>query len=241
MNRTPADSSTASRKAIPTNPGITAAEPLRGALILRHLGRHPYQPVWQRMQSFTAGRNGQTSDEIWLLEHAPVFTQGRAGKAEHVLAPGAIPLVPVDRGGQVTYHGPGQLVAYLLIDLKRRGLGVRELVTGIETAIIETLAGYGVKAATRAGAPGVFVAGGKIASLGLRIERGCSFHGLALNLDMDLEPFSRINPCGYQGLRMTQLKDLAGPVPMAEVAQTLAEILPARLGFATIERRTGWQ
>lgn len=232
MKQSPADH--------PNKPS-SVAEPLANKLILLQLGLQPYQPVWERMQTFTAQREGQTIDELWLLEHEPVFTQGRGGKAEHVLDPGSIPLVAVDRGGQVTYHGPGQLVAYLLIDLKRRGLGVRQLVTVIESAIIQTLAGYGVTAATRAGAPGVFVAGAKIASLGLRVARGCSFHGLALNLDMDLEPFSRINPCGYQGLAITQLKDLVGPVPMAAVAETLADNLLTRLGYQTIEQRTGWQ
>ncbi|BCR06272.1 octanoyltransferase [Desulfuromonas versatilis] len=209
-------------------------------LILRHLGRQPYEPVWQRMQTFTDGRDAQTPDEIWLLEHERVFTQGRAGKAEHVLAPGDIPVVSVDRGGQVTYHGPGQLVGYLLIDLKRRGLTVRSLVAGIEEAIIATLAGYGVQAAIRAGAPGVYVAGAKIASIGLRVQRGCSFHGLSLNLDMDLEPFSRINPCGYQGLRMTQLRDLAGAVSQDKVAGQLAGHLVAKLGFGSSDIRNGW-
>ncbi len=224
----------------PKTDAAQGAQPARKDLILRHLGRRPYEPVWQRMQAFTAGRDAGTPDEIWLLEHERVFTQGRAGKAEHVLAPGDIPVVPVDRGGQVTYHGPGQLVGYLLIDLKRRGLTVRSLVATIEEAIIATLAGYGVKAATRAGAPGVYVAGAKIASLGLRVQRGCSFHGLALNLDMDLEPFSRINPCGYQGMRMTQLRDLAGSVPLAEVAERLAAHLVAGLGCASVTTRRGW-
>ncbi len=209
-------------------------------LTIRHLGRQPYAPVWQQMQAFTDGRDAQTPDEIWLLEHERVFTQGRAGKAEHVLAPGDIPVVSVDRGGQVTYHGPGQLVGYLLIDLKRRGLTVRALVAGIEKAIIATLAGYGVQAEIRPGAPGVYVGDAKIASIGLRVQRSCSFHGLALNLDMDLEPFSRINPCGYQGLQMTQLRELAGPVPLAEVAETLAERLASGLGYDSVSTRQGW-
>ncbi|ORJ57129.1 lipoyl(octanoyl) transferase LipB [Geothermobacter hydrogeniphilus] len=209
-------------------------------LIIRHLGLQPYLPVWQRMQSFTNEREAPTCDEIWLLEHPPVFTLGRAGKTEHLLAPGTIPVVSVDRGGLVTYHGPGQLVAYLMIDLKRRRLTVRTLVTAIEKALIALLADYGVAADTRPGAPGVYVGTAKIASLGLRIQHGCSFHGLALNLDMDLEPFARINPCGYQGLQMTQLKELVGPVKQSEVAARLAEQLSRKLGYNTISSRRNW-
>jgi len=209
-------------------------------LIIRHLGRQPYLPTWQRMQDFTTRRGPQTPDEVWLLEHDPVFTQGRAGRSEHLLATGDIPVVPVDRGGQVTYHGPGQLVGYLLIDLKRRKLSVRGLVAAVEAALIDTLAGYAVAAATHPGAPGVYVGPAKIASLGLRIQRGCSFHGLALNLDMDLEPFARINPCGFQGLQMTQLKDHAGAVPMTEVEARLAGQLAEQLGYPSVSRHAGW-
>ncbi|MDH7944481.1 lipoyl(octanoyl) transferase LipB [Pseudohongiella sp. SYSU M77423] len=178
------------------------------ALVLRQLGLQPYVPVWQAMQTFTSERDQTTPDEIWILSHPPVFTQGQAGKAEHLLAPGDIPVVQIDRGGQVTYHGPGQLVVYLLIDIRRSGTGVRDLVSGIEQAIIETLSSLKVNAQTRTGAPGVYVGDAKIASLGLRIRRGCSYHGLSLNVAMDLEPFSRINPCGYQGLAVTQVTEL---------------------------------
>jgi lipoyl(octanoyl) transferase len=168
-----------------------------------------YEPVWRAMQAFTDSRDENTPDEIWLVEHPPVFTQGQAGKAEHLLAPGDIPVVQVDRGGQVTYHGPGQIVAYTLIDIKRLELGVRELVTGIEEAILTVLDSYGVKAQRLAGAPGIYVEGVKIASLGLRVRRGKSFHGLALNVNMDLEPFQRINPCGFQGMQVTNLSAFA--------------------------------
>ncbi len=218
----------------PSTDRIGAAHALNKSLIIRQLGLQPYAPVWQRMQDFTRSRDADTPDELWLLEHLRVFTQGRAGKAEHILSPGEIPVLPVDRGGQVTYHGPGQLVGYLLIDLKRRNLGIRPLVTKIETAIIETLADYGVEAHVQAKAPGVYVAGAKIASLGLRVSRGCSFHGLALNVDMDLEPFTRINPCGYKSLRMTQLKDLAGAIAMTAVSTTLANQLVAELAEGSV-------
>ena len=178
-------------------------------LIIRQLsGLQPYEPTWQAMQALTASRDEQTPDEIWLLQHEPVFTQGQAGKAEHLLNPGDIPVVQVDRGGQVTYHGPGQQIVYLMLDLRRRKLGVRDLVDIIEESIVELLADYGIKAYPKPDAPGVYVDEQKICSLGLRIRRGCSFHGLALNLYMDLEPFLRINPCGYAGLQMTQLQTL---------------------------------
>jgi lipoyl(octanoyl) transferase len=162
------------------------------------------------MQAFTAQRDDATADELWLLQHPPVFTQGVAGKAEHLLQPGDIPVLPVDRGGQVTYHGPGQWVVYLLLDLKRRRMGVRALVDLIERTLVTTLAGYGIEAAADPAAPGVYVAGAKIASLGLRVRRGCSYHGLALNVAMDLEPFRRINPCGYPGLAVTSLEEQLG-------------------------------
>jgi len=177
-------------------------------ILIRNLGLQSYEPVSQQMHDFTDTRDDTTPDEIWLVEHYPVFTQGQAGKAEHVLAPGDIPVIQSDRGGQVTYHGPGQQVMYVLINLKRRKIGVRELVTLLENTVINTLAMQGIKAQARADAPGVYVQGKKICSLGLRIRKGCSFHGLALNIDMDLAPFMRINPCGYAGLEMTQVSQL---------------------------------
>jgi len=173
--------------------------------ILRELGVVDYRAALDAMRVFTDSRDDDTPDELWLLQHTPVFTQGQAGRADHLLAPGDIPVVQADRGGQVTYHGPGQWVLYLLLDLRRRQLGVRDLVGLIEQALIALLAGYGIAGATRPGAPGVYVAGEKVASLGLRVRRGCSYHGMALNVDMDLEPFSRINPCGYSGLRVTSM------------------------------------
>jgi len=201
-------------------------------LIVRHLGLADYLPTLEAMRRLTAERGEATPDEIWLLQHPRVFTQGQAGKAEHLLAPGDIPVVQVDRGGQVTYHGPGQLVAYLMLDLRRLGLGVRELVTAMEQSLVELLASYDIQAAPKADAPGVYVAGDKIASLGLRVSRGCSFHGLALNVDMDMSPFGRINPCGYAGLKMVQLRDLLEtPAPFDEVTQRLEQVLRRRLGY----------
>lgn len=191
------------------------------SLIVRRLGRQPYEPVWRAMQSFTDTRGPETPDELWVLEHDPVFTLGQAGKWEHVLLPGEIPVVPVDRGGQVTYHGPGQIVAYPLFDLRRMKIGVRELVQRIEQAIIDTLGEWNIVAVRRDGAPGVYVGDAKVAALGLRVRRGCSFHGLAFNVDMDLEPFHRINPCGYQGLAVTQVLDLGGPGSLVEVETAL--------------------
>ncbi|MEJ2478944.1 MAG: lipoyl(octanoyl) transferase LipB, partial [Acidihalobacter sp.] len=164
------------------------------------MGRRSYAPVWQAMQDFTDARKPDTPDEFWMLEHPPVFTLGQAGRSEHLLAPGSIPVVHIDRGGQVTYHGPGQLVVYTLLDLRRRRLGVRALVEALEQGVVDMLADYGVAAQPRRDAPGVYVDGRKIAALGLRVRRGCSYHGLALNVDMDLEPFQRINPCGYRGM-----------------------------------------
>ncbi len=203
-------------------------------MIVRDLGMRPYRPIWQAMQAFTDARTADTPDEIWLLQHERVFTQGQAGKAEHVLLPGDIPVVPVDRGGQVTYHGPGQIVAYTLIDLRRLGIGVRELVCRIEQALIDTCAHFGVEAARRAGAPGVYVGEAKIAALGLRVRRGCSFHGLAFNIAMDLSPFLRINPCGFQGLQVTQLLDCGGPDDIAAVQTVLIAAL-ARLFELQVE------
>jgi lipoyl(octanoyl) transferase len=206
----------------------------------RELGQVDYQPIWHAMQRFTDTREADTPDEIWLLQHFPVFTQGQAGKAEHVLFPGDIPVVQVDRGGQVTYHGPGQLVAYLLLDVRRSGIGVRELVSRIERSLIDTLASYGVIANAKPDAPGVYVNGAKIASLGLRIRNGRSFHGLALNVDMDLQPFQRINPCGYAGMAMTQLADLvAGPLDIAEVSARLREQLVKHLDYAQQQTLAG--
>ena len=199
-------------------------------LLVRRLGLMEYEPVWRAMQSFTDQRDASTPDELWLVEHPPVFTQGQAGRAEHVLAPGDIPVVQVDRGGQVTYHGPGQIVAYPLIDIKRIQMGVRALVTGIEQAIIEVLGSYAVEATTMSGAPGVYIDGVKIASLGLRIRRGRSFHGLAFNVNMDLEPFQRINPCGFKGLQVTNLSAFAR-VSMTEVEDRLIRGLGKVLGY----------
>lgn len=195
-------------------------------LIVRHLGIRPYLQTWQDMQTFTDQRDADTPDEIWLLQHEAVYTQGQAGKAEHLLHQTDIPVVQSDRGGQITYHGPGQLIAYLLIDVRRKGLGVRQLVTAMEQAVIALLARSGIAAVAKPDAPGVYVAGAKIASLGLRIRRGCSFHGLALNVNLDLTPFSHINPCGYAGLAMTQTATLGGP-------QTVAEAEPLLLGELT--------
>jgi lipoyl(octanoyl) transferase len=210
-----------------------------GCLGFRDLGLIDYEPAWQAMQRFTDGRDRDTPDEVWLVQHPPVFTQGQSGKPEHLLLPGDIPVVQVDRGGQVTYHGPGQLVAYLMLDVRRLGYGVRELVTRIERSLIGLLASYGVTAAAKPEAPGVYVDGAKIASLGLRIRNGCSFHGLALNVDMDLDPFKRINPCGYAGLAMTQLREQAGPIEFAEVSARLRAQLVKHLDYAEQTTLTG--
>jgi lipoyl(octanoyl) transferase len=201
-------------------------------LLIRRLpGLSPYEPVWRAMQAFTDVRTPQTPDELWVVEHEPVFTLGQAGKWEHVLDPGTIPVIPIDRGGQVTYHGPGQIVAYPLIDLRRAGIGVREYVQRIEQAVIDTLAEWNIVAARRDGAPGVYVNGAKIAALGIRVRRGCTFHGLAFNVDMDLEPFHRINPCGFQGLRITQVLDLGGPSRLADVETVLVAELARQFGL----------
>ena len=193
---------------------------------IRELGVQPYQPVYEDMLQFTADRQPDTDDELWFLQHERVFTQGQAGKAEHVLMPGDIPVVQADRGGQVTYHGAGQLVVYLMIDIKRKGWGPRALVTAIEQAIVATLKRWSIEAHPRDDAPGVYVGARKIASLGLRIRHGRSFHGLALNVDMDLEPFHRINPCGYAGMQMTQIRDETDqPVSLDDVASELQQQL----------------
>jgi lipoyl(octanoyl) transferase len=203
-------------------------------LLIKQLGRQPYEPVWRAMQAFTDARGPDTADELWMVEHDPVFTLGQAGRWEHVLVPGDIPVVPVDRGGQVTYHGPGQIVAYPLLDLRRLGIGVRELVHRIEQAIIDTLGHWNIVAARRDGAPGVYVADAKVAALGLRVRRGCTFHGLAFNVNMDLEPFHRINPCGYQGLAVTQVLDLGGPGSLAAVEAVLIGELARQFGLEAV-------
>ncbi|NRA55039.1 MAG: lipoyl(octanoyl) transferase LipB [Gammaproteobacteria bacterium] len=209
-------------------------------LVIRQLNRRDYESVWHAMQDYTDTRDAQSRDEIWLVEHDPIFTQGQAGKEEHLLFPGDIPVVKVDRGGQVTYHGPGQLVAYFLLDIRRLKCGVRDLVTHIEQSLVELLNIYDIKAYPKPDAPGVYVDGKKIASLGLRIRKGCSFHGLALNVDMDLGPFKRINPCGYSGLEMVQINDLSGPIELASVEKNLTKIIAQRLGYINLEHVTGF-
>lgn len=184
------------------------------------------------MQALTDARDSNTPDQIWLLDHDPVFTLGQAGKPEHVLAPGEIPVIPVDRGGQVTYHGPGQLVAYPLLDLRRLGLGVRELVTRLEQVGIDLLAQFDISAARREGAPGLYVAGRKILAIGIRVRRGCTFHGIALNADLDLEPFGRINPCGYRGLEVTQIADFCASPALPDLAQRYLQCFAEAFGFA---------
>lgn len=211
---------------------------MENQLLVRRLGKRDYIPVWQAMHQFTDQRDSTTRDEVWLVEHNPVFTQGQAGKAEHLLNTGDIPVVQSDRGGQVTYHGPGQLVAYFLIDLRRKHLGVRELVTHIENLVINTLKHYQIDSAARPDAPGVYVQDKKICSLGLRIRKGCSFHGLALNIQMDLTPFLRINPCGYAGMEMVQLSDLYGPIGIEQVEQALIQELVTLLDYEQVEFST---
>jgi lipoyl(octanoyl) transferase len=202
-------------------------------LIVKHLGRCDYESVWRRMQGFTRARTGDTPDQLWLLDHSPVFTFGLNGKPGHLLDAGGIPVVHCDRGGQVTYHGPGQLVAYGLIDLRRLGLGVKDYVTRLEQAAIDVLADYGIDAERRADAPGVYVAGAKIAALGLRVTRGAAYHGLSLNVAMDLAPFSRINPCGFPALAVTQMRALVEtPVEMRQVGDKLAAAFARQLGLA---------
>lgn len=200
-------------------------------LIIRNLGQRDYVPVWREMQAFTAARTQDTPDELWIVEHPPVFTLGLNGKAKHLLNPGDIPVIKVDRGGQVTYHGPGQLVVYTLLDIQRRHLGVKELVRYIEQAIIALLADYGIQAEGREDAPGVYVAGAKIAALGLRVKKGRTYHGLALNIRMDLSPFSQINPCGYVGMTVTQTRDLGISASLPELRDHLLEHLRTILGY----------
>jgi lipoyl(octanoyl) transferase len=208
------------------------------SLQVRHLGLLEYRPVWEAMQRFTDERDASTLDEIWLLQHPAVFTQGQAGKSEHLLNTGDIPVIRVDRGGQVTYHGPGQLVAYLLIDLKRMQFGVRDLVTSIEQLIVNVLAYYDINAGPRKDAPGVYIepvaSGAKIAQLGLRIRRGCSFHGLSINVEMDMQPFQRINPCGHAGLEVTSIMLQKGEAPrMDDLSTELAKAITKELGYTS--------
>ena len=200
---------------------------------VRRLGLVPYEPTWHAMRDQTLARVGDAAtdapDELWLVEHAPVFTQGQAGKPEHLLHDIGVPVVPIDRGGQITYHGPGQVVIYLLIDLQRRGIKVRELVCKIEQAVIDCLAAYGITADRREGAPGVYVGDAKVAALGLRIRNGCSYHGVSLNVDMDLSPFAAINPCGYAGMAVTQLRDLGVNVSVSDAGEDLLRHLQNQL------------
>jgi len=202
-----------------------------GDVAVRSLGMQNYEPLWRAMQSFTEDRNNQTPDEIWYAEHPPVFTLGLNASREHVLTPGDIPVVQIDRGGQVTYHGPGQLMIYPLIELKRAGLGVRDLVTALEQTVVALAADYGITAASRSDAPGVYVAGEKLASVGLRIRRGASYHGMALNVDVDLEPFSRINPCGFQDLQVTDLHTLGVADTLSMIQERVTVHLLEQLGF----------
>jgi lipoyl(octanoyl) transferase len=212
-----------------------ASEPRRtgpvATAFVRDLGRRAYVPVWRAMQRFTDARDADTPDELWLVEHDPVFTLGQAGKPEHVLMPGDIPVLQVDRGGQVTYHGPGQIVLYPLLDLKRLRIGVRDYVCGIEQAVIDTLGEWNILGVRREGAPGVYVDGAKIAALGIRVRRGCTFHGLAFNIAMDLSPFHRINPCGYAGLQVTSMLDLGGPSGLDAVKPVLLAALARQFGL----------
>jgi len=212
---------------------------LQNTLIIRQLANMDYTKVWHAMQEFTDNRGDDTADELWLVEHPPVFTQGQAGKEEHLLMPGDIPVVKVDRGGQVTYHGPGQQVIYFMINLRRRKMGVRQLVTLIENSIVAALSDYNIEAYAKPDAPGVYVDEKKVASLGLRVRKGCSFHGLAINVDMDLAPFLRINPCGYAGLEMVQTIDLDGPSTVTEAGEVLVKHLTLMLEAEDISFQAG--
>ncbi|MBQ4831688.1 lipoyl(octanoyl) transferase LipB [Pseudoalteromonas sp. MMG010] len=214
---------------------------IENTVIIRQLGRQRYLPIWQKMQTFTDTRDENSADEIWLVEHESVFTQGQAGKEEHLLAPGDIEVIKVDRGGQVTYHGPGQQMMYVLFNLRRLKIGVRELVTWLEECIIDTLQEYNINAYAKADAPGVYVNDSKIASLGLRVRRGCSFHGLALNVNMDLSPFLRINPCGYAGMNMVQTKELNGPQNLAQAGQGLIKHMIKKLNATTVKHTEGFE
>lgn len=212
----------------------------QGLLHLRQLGLQPYASCWQAMQQFTATRSSASPDELWIVQHPPVFTLGQAGRLEHLLDPGTIPVINSDRGGQVTYHGPGQLLIYLLLDLHRKGIGIKLLVSAIEQALTDCLKTFGIDAQPRTGAPGVYVGDDKIASLGLRVRRGCSFHGLALNVAMDLDPFRRINPCGYPGLGMTQVSHFNPAATPDSVAPLLCQHLAQQLAYTHCEPFTGW-
>ncbi len=203
-------------------------------IIFRQLGLCPYVETVDQMQAFTEARDASTSDEVWLLQHPPVFTQGLAGKAEHVLAPGDIPVVHTDRGGQVTYHGPGQLVVYFLMDLRRLNMGIRTLVSRLEQSVIDTLAEYGIKANPRADAPGVYIDHAKICSIGLRVRRGCTYHGIAFNIDMDLEPFTRINPCGFSQLKIVQLAQFVPKITIENVIARLMPHLSQQFGYTAL-------
>ncbi len=219
--------------------GIIAKQQLNDTLVIRELNTMDYSEVWHAMQNFTDNRDTNTADELWLVEHNPVFTQGQAGKAEHLLMPGDIEVVKADRGGQVTYHGPGQQVIYFMINLRRKKIGVRSLVTLIENSLVAALADYNVIAYAKPDAPGVYVDNKKIASLGLRVRKGCSFHGLALNVNMDLSPFLRINPCGYAGLEMTQTSDLQGPENTADASEALVKHLINLLSVNHVSYQAG--
>ncbi|MBL4679198.1 MAG: lipoyl(octanoyl) transferase LipB [Pseudomonadales bacterium] len=207
---------------------------MNSQLRVRHLGMSSYQDVWQQMKEFTHSRNNDTCDEAWVVEHPPVFTLGQAGKSEHILAAGDIPIVKSDRGGQVTYHGPGQLIVYLLIDIRRLGINVRQLVSGIEVSIVNLLNTYNVVAAARKDAPGVYVDGKKIAALGLRIRKGCSYHGLSLNVDMDMEPYSQINPCGYAEMEIIQLRDLGVTQSLMQVSELLLTHIQGQFSYTSL-------
>ncbi|SFC03272.1 lipoyl(octanoyl) transferase [Marinospirillum celere] len=210
-------------------------------LILRYLDRQPYEPVWKKMQAFTNERTADAADELWVLEHDSVFTQGQAGKDIHLLDPGSIPVVKVDRGGQVTWHGPGQLVIYLLLNVKRLEYGVRDLVNLIEESLIDYLDSLGISAQARADAPGVYVGEAKIAALGLKIRRGCSFHGLSFNIDCELDAFKRINPCGYAGMPVTRLIDLQPDIRFDQARDGLLSIILRRLGHQQVNTTNSWQ
>jgi lipoyl(octanoyl) transferase len=212
--------------------GKTVPEEPPAKPIIKRLGLVEYEPTWRSMQAFTASRSAETADEIWLLQHPPVFTLGMAGKREHLLADIGIPVVAIDRGGQITYHGPGQIVIYLLLDLKRLGFGIKELVRRMEQAIIDVLSESGIEAERQPGAPGVYVAGAKIAALGLRVKNGCTYHGLSLNLDMDLTPFQAINPCGYAGMAVTQVRNIASKPSLQPVEEALLACLMLHLGWS---------
>lgn len=216
-------------------PAARAAPATTHAAHVRQLGRRAYTPVWHAMQAFTDTRTEATPDELWVVEHDPVFTLGQAGRAEHVLAAGDIPVLHVDRGGQVTYHGPGQLVLYPLLDLRRLGIGVRDYVHHLEQAVIDLLGDWNIDAARRCGAPGVYVNDAKVMALGIRVRRGCTFHGLAFNVAMDLEPFARINPCGYAGLQVTSVADLGGPSGLDVAAPALLAHVAREFGLRLVD------